>query len=73
MNRDMLLFSVEKNMETAVPEYTRDTINGIISAQERTRIVRLCATLSGHPDVAEDLAQEILPQEIESLLETILK
>ncbi|HEY4384363.1 MAG TPA: RNA polymerase sigma factor [Ktedonobacteraceae bacterium] len=47
-------------METTVPEYTRDTINGIISAQERVRIVRLCATISGHPDVAEDLAQETL-------------
>ncbi|WP_201375779.1 RNA polymerase sigma factor [Ktedonobacter robiniae] len=43
-----------------MPEYTRDTINGLLSAQEHARIVRLCATLSGHPDAAEDLAQETL-------------
>lgn len=35
-------------------------INGFISSQERMRIVRLCATITGNPDVAEDLAQETL-------------
>lgn len=31
-----------------------------VCAQERPRLVRLCALLTGHPDAAEDLAQETL-------------
>ena len=31
-----------------------------VSLEERTRLVRLCAKMSGQPDIAEDLAQETL-------------
>lgn len=33
---------------------------GTICAGERPRLVRLCALLTGHPEIAEDLAQETL-------------
>ncbi len=40
-------------------EQQTSTITGsFISSQEWTRLVRLCATLTGNKDIAEDLAQE---------------
>jgi DNA-directed RNA polymerase specialized sigma24 family protein len=37
-----------------------DIVNGIIDPQIRTRIIRLCATITGNAEIAEDLAQETL-------------
>lgn len=39
-------------------KHTRDISDSFISSQEWTRLVRLCATIIGNKDVAEDLAQE---------------
>jgi RNA polymerase sigma-70 factor (ECF subfamily) len=40
--------------------YSDKRANDLISSQERTRLVALCATITGRGDVAEDLAQETL-------------
>ncbi len=37
-----------------------DIISSFVSQQERIRLVRLCATITGNVDAAEDLAQETL-------------
>ena len=37
-----------------------NTSSSFISSQEWTRLVRLCATITGNKDVAEDLAQETM-------------
>lgn len=37
-----------------------DATDGFISSQERIRLVRLCATITGSSEAAEDLAQETL-------------
>jgi DNA-directed RNA polymerase specialized sigma24 family protein len=43
-------------MERQIIEVT----NTFLSPEERTRLVRLCARITGHSEVAEDLAQETL-------------
>ena len=40
--------------------HTPDSTTSFISPQERTRLVRLCAAITGDREVAEDLAQETL-------------
>lgn len=41
-------------------KHTIDIISSFVSPQERIRLVRLCATITGNVDAAEDLAQETL-------------
>lgn len=41
-------------------QFDKILLSTLNSPQERGRLVRLCSTITGHPDAAEDLAQETL-------------
>src|SRR5438067_13220890 len=53
---DVIITYKERSMEKHILEGT----SNFVSLDERVRLVRLCASITGNADVAEDLAQETL-------------
>ena len=53
---DVIITYEESNMEKQILEGA----NNFVSLDERSRLVRLCASITRNGDVAEDLTQEAL-------------